>query len=812
MKFHILLITTVLISIDCFSQQQTRFDGASVVQDFWTFGASSRIECAADINNDGNLDIIQVKYNNRVNIVYGNGSSNFTIDTSYPIGNYDITALDTVDLNNDGYEDIIGVTYGNPNSKIFILMSDSVGVFSLDYMDDTGSYDAVDFTIGDFNADGYKDVAIAAGFDPNMPILFGNSFFTFQPYILFNTGVPVWMYFITSADFNLDGRDDIAVSFENQGQFAIILSLASGGFQSTVQSTGTVAFGIKTADFNQDGYPDIVLSADDTLTTEIILIPGDGTGAFPLSNAIFSPQPGITLRTGELIVEDMNYDGWTDLIMVSRYGDDGHVYLNDGNGQLIYNHRMFFGISHTFGDFDNDGLRDLFFNCHGGSIRSFGFSKGDANGNFKSSLNFDTQYNYRFMESADFNTDGNEDLLILGLGTGYEVLLNNGLGELSSIQNTLVDIGNTFAVDDFNTDSHPDFVTFNSSGNLDVFFCNLNGSFQNPVTYPTNSTDVGTKVTTGQFNSDGKPDIALVYNSTGFLEYDIFLNDGAGGFLPPICTPLAINNVVKAITSGDADADGITDLVALAGSSKLIFLKGAGNGTFAPPILLNTTVNSGLSVQIKGINNDPYPDIVSLFTNRVEIFYGNSSGTFLTSTYFSIFNNICRNFVCEDLNGDWNLDIATVSDDRGLFAIYLGDGTGNFILADTLYPAGSGASNIVGIDFDGDGKIDLADNSITILKNISPYSIITSNYSSPITNWLYSFPNPSTGLFTVGGTPFGSFSEYAIYNTYGEALEKKTLTIYSDKLMIDLTSYPAGIYFLHYSSSNQNFVVTLSKI
>jgi hypothetical protein len=300
---------------------------------------------------------------------------------------------------------------------------------------------------------------------------------------------------------------------------------------------------------------------------------------------------------------------------------------------------------------------------------------------------------------ADFNNDGAMDMAIAGTllppstASFVNVYLGNNSGSFSAP--TTYGIGNmpvSLIAGDFYGAGRTDLMTFNAGdAGLSLLQNTGGGHFQAAtVTHSSNATGI----VAGDFNRDGKADVAVVNTPTckspckGTVT--VFPGTGSNYFSPGATYPIGMHGT--AIAAGDLNHDGVLDLVVVnsfAGdSSDTSVLLGNANGTFQAARNF-TTGSLSNEVVLADINKDGNLDLIT----AGGVALGKGDGTFAARKPFPGFGfNQTFHFAVADVNGDRKLDVVLVdSGSAGYggcgneFQVLLGDGKGGFATGQNIF-------------------------------------------------------------------------------------------------------------------------------
>jgi hypothetical protein len=301
---------------------------------------------------------------------------------------------------------------------------------------------------------------------------------------------------------------------------------------SSPVASGKLPTGMVLADFNGDGIPDMAVANFIDGTVSILL--GNGSGSYTAASG--SP---ITVGQGPqaLVVADFNGDGYKDLAVVNTKDNTVQILLGEGSGN---------------------------FSSAGSAIP---VGKGP-----------------QAMVVADFNRDGIPDLAIANLyDSTVSILLGDGTGLFTEATSSPLAVGgnpNSIVTADFDQDGLADIATGNANdGTITVLLGDGTGAFSAMSGSPFSTASFPVAMTVGDFNRDGKPDLAIVSGQN--KNVSILLGSGSG-FTAATGSPYAVGTNPGAVAAADINGDGQLDLIIPnIGDNTATLLLGDGTGAFS---------------------------------------------------------------------------------------------------------------------------------------------------------------------------------------------------------------------------------------
>jgi sugar lactone lactonase YvrE len=281
-----------------------------------------------DFNRDGKADLA-VLVGGTVTIYLGNGDGTFTQAPGNPTavgGSSASNDLEAVgDFNGDGMLDLAVANGDGGAGFVTILLGNGDGTFTQAVGNPvTVGTNPISIVVGDFNGDGIPDFATANfNYTGTVSVLLGKGDGTFTQAANSPITVGGFPYAISSADFNDDGKLDLAVAnsaytSNPPGTISILLGNGDGTFTQATGSpvaVGSTPHSASIGDFNGDGIPDIAAANEGSGTTTILL--GNGNGTFtPAANT----PPGLGNFLESIAVADFTGGGISDLVIGAQQG------------------------------------------------------------------------------------------------------------------------------------------------------------------------------------------------------------------------------------------------------------------------------------------------------------------------------------------------------------------------------------------------------------------------------------------------------------------------------------------------------------
>lgn len=442
-----------------------------------------------DVDNDGNVDLVlsgQKNYSQTVSQLYKNdGNGNFTLSKNFTGTKYGSLAF--ADINGDGNLDLLNTGYNSYDMVSELLINDGNGNFSV--VEDSKILPVQEgFAVFiDVNNDGDEELLISGKLKGigTTSILYendGNGNFSDKSSMFLGVkGTPQ----VAFSDFNGDGHLDVLIIGRDplnnsNGITALYLNDGTGKFVEKENTNLSDMEGIfAVADIDGDGDMDVLISGKsyaDNYQNRTKLYKNNGDGEF----TEVTGTPFLNTAYNSIIFGDVDGNGTQDVLVTGTNSSPlTKLYLNDGNGNFTLSSQSFEQVTlsmATFADLTGDGSLDIVI-AGSPSSAGYGFTKlyfNDGAGNFtESTEDYFEGFDSGSVVAFDADGDGDLDLLFSGKNSYSSELtqlyINDGSGAftLDTENNFPPLFSSKIAVVDVNNDGFQDFL--------------LTGLYDNPI-------------------------------------------------------------------------------------------------------------------------------------------------------------------------------------------------------------------------------------------------------------------------------------------------------------------------------------------
>jgi hypothetical protein len=235
-------------------------DGTFQPRERYQLDNASRAIVAADVNGDARPDVV-IASNEKIAVLLNNGDGTLARNVKYKGFESRISEVVVADVNNDAAPDLIAATPRRSGVSILLNNAAAPGTFAEPPVVVFAGRDAIAVQAGDFNGDGNVDLAVAnSGFRVSgLNVLIGRGDATFDPrnpYATKNFSETVQV-----ADFTGDGILDVMVG-SAVGPYQFFTGDGTANFTGTDELVGggSRERGVDrtvSADFNLDGKVDL---------------------------------------------------------------------------------------------------------------------------------------------------------------------------------------------------------------------------------------------------------------------------------------------------------------------------------------------------------------------------------------------------------------------------------------------------------------------------------------------------------------------------------------------------------------------------
>jgi hypothetical protein len=589
-------------------------DGSFEPQKVYAVGEKPYSLAVADVNGDGKPDLVVANSaGDTVSVLLnlGRGDGTFGPQHTFATGRQPFSVA-VADLNGDGIPDI--VTANAFDNTVSVLLGNGDGTFRPQQAFAVGSR-PYSVALADVNGDGRPDIVTTNYGNNSVSVLLNDVTGSFRSQQTFATDKSPVQTIV--ADVNGDGRPDLITVSNHDGATGVLLGKGDGTFASATAGSGVgLSDTPLLADLNGDGIPDsVVLDRSGNILFRKGLAGATNAFAPPVILNPGRPARAITLlRIGSrsaIAAADAHFDP---ALSTRQFVFSVSIYTVNENGDV--SRRTAFSTtalptSLAVADLTGNGLDDIIAaNALDDSVTIALQSLPAASPwlippwRFATPITVPAGIAPSDIAVTDMNADGLPDVVVTDQSSGdVTVLLNDGThsfgqslrfragtGLFGLDGTTAVPVVSSFGRSvslvsgDFTGDGRADLVVVNQAAHsFTVLPSDGDGGFSNPSPSLTTSTSDGLvrnerprAVVAGDFNRDGRLDLALLMEDTG--QVWIYSGNGDGTFRHTSSIP--VGDQATGLSDVPGSGPGLLDLLVGNGFGDALHLQGKGDGTF----------------------------------------------------------------------------------------------------------------------------------------------------------------------------------------------------------------------------------------